>query len=340
MVATSREGVSVMRNATKRSIRVVTVLSVLALWAPSVSAAPVTNGGFEAGNLTGWTVENQPGGDGDWYVYSGMTTPENAFPIPAPPEGTFAAVTDQGGPGSHALFRDLALEAGANHTLTFVVYYNTQAGDFSTPDTLDYTVSPNQQYRVDLIRPSAPVFSVAPADVLLPIFRTDPGEPLSLPPTAMSVDLTPFAGQTVRLRFAQVDNQLFFNAAVDNVAITTSATCLGKPVTIFGTNGADSLVGTSGADVILANAGDDTIKAGPGKDRVCAGDGNDTVSGAGGKDQIDGGTGNDQLKGKGGNDRLLGRTGNDNLNGGAGRKDTCKGGPGTDVTTKCERGRA
>jgi uncharacterized repeat protein (TIGR01451 family) len=37
----------------------------------------------------------------------------------------------------------------------------------------------------------------------------------------MSADLTPFAGQTVRLRFAVVANQFFFNAGVDAVSVTT-----------------------------------------------------------------------------------------------------------------------
>lgn len=323
-----------------RTARSVVAISAVALWATPVSAAPINNGGFEAGNFTGWTVQNQPGGNGDWFVYSGTTTPLNSFPIPAPPEGTFGAVTDQPSQGSHVLFRDIALEAGANHTLSFVVYYINQAAAFATPNSLDYTMSPNQQYRIDIIKTTADPFSVAAGDVLLPVFRTDVGEPLSLDPTPMSVDLTPFAGQTVRLRFAQVDNQFYFSAAVDNVSISTSATCLGRPVTIFGTNGNDTILGTSGNDVILANAGDDLVKAGPGTDRVCAGDGNDTVSGAGGKDQVDGGADNDDLRGKGGNDRLLGKAGNDKLNGGAGKRDTCKGGPGADTVKKCEKGRA
>jgi hypothetical protein len=36
----------------------------------------------------------------------------------------------------------------------------------------------------------------------------------------MTFDLTPFAGQTVRLRSAEVDDQSFFEASVDAVTIT------------------------------------------------------------------------------------------------------------------------
>jgi CSLREA domain-containing protein len=148
--------------------------------------------------------------------------------------------------------------------------------------------------------------------------------------------------------------------------------CLGKPVTIRGTPGADILVGTTRRDVILALNGDDVVDALGGKDRVCAGAGNDRVLGRSGRDQVAGQAGNDRaighggddvlrgqggrdrLKGKGGNDtlrggpkpdRLKGGAGNDTLrggpkpdrlNGGAGT-DTCRGGGGRDVIRRCER---
>jgi len=196
---------------------VVAMLSV-----PGVSsAATIVNGGFETGDFTGWTVVNQPGGSGDWFVYSGTSSPLSGGPIAAPPEGTHAAVTDQTGPGSHVLYQDVALETGFKHTLSFDVYYDNRAGAFATPASLGFTVSPNQQYRVDIIRPTAPVTSVAPGDVLATVFQTKVGDPLTLAPTPVSFDLSNFAGTTVRIRFAEVDNQSFFNASVDNVAVTS-----------------------------------------------------------------------------------------------------------------------
>jgi hypothetical protein len=185
------------------------------------SAATVVNGGFETGTFSGWTVVNQQTSPGDWFVYTGTSTPFNGFPIPAPPEGTHAAVTDQSGPGSHVLYQDVALESGFNHALSFSIYYDNQAGFFATPQSLDPGVIPNQQYRVDVLRPTADPFSVAPGDVLATVFQTRDGDPTSLGPTTVTFDLSPFAGQTVRLRFAEVDNQLFFNAAVDNVRIVS-----------------------------------------------------------------------------------------------------------------------
>jgi hypothetical protein len=197
------------------------VASMLAV--PGVSIAATTeNGGFETGSFIGWTVFNQDGSFGNWYVYSGTASPENGFTIAAPPEGTYAATTDQIGPGSHILYQDVALEAGFHHTLSFVVYYDNQAGEFATPSSLDFTVFPNQQYRVDVLNPSAPVTSVVPGEVLATVFQTKVGDPPILAPTPVTVDLSNFAGTIVRVRFAEVDNLFFFAASVDNVALTST----------------------------------------------------------------------------------------------------------------------
>ena len=186
----------------------------------SALAASVANGNFETGDLSGWTVVNS--GSGSWFNYSGTTSPLSFFPIAAPPQGTFAATTDQSGPGSHILYQDIALEPAFNHTLTFTLYYANQAGAFATPASLSETVAPNQQYRVDIMKPSASVTSVAPGDILASVFQTHVGDPTTLAPTPMTVDLTPFAGQTVRLRFAEVDNQSYFQASVDDVKIVST----------------------------------------------------------------------------------------------------------------------
>ncbi len=185
------------------------------------SAATVVNGGFETGNFSGWTVVNQPDSfpDGSWYVYSGTTTPVSFSSIAAPPGGTFAATSDQTGAGSHVLYQDIALEAGSSHVLSFDLYYNNQNGAFFTPATLDFNEFPNQQYRVDVLRAGADPFSVASGDVLAAVSRTDVGDAATLAPTRVTFDLSAFAGTTVRLRFAEVDNLFFFNASVDNVAI-------------------------------------------------------------------------------------------------------------------------
>ncbi len=150
--------------------------------------------------------------------------------MPAPVCGTYAAVADQGEPGSQVLYQDLTLEAGETHTLTFTHYYVNRATEeqsdtplFASPPTLDYSIDGiNQQYRVDIMKATADPFSVDPADVLQTVFQTQPGDPATLAPTPVTVDLSAFAGQTVRLRFAVAVNQAVLNAGVDCVNLTST----------------------------------------------------------------------------------------------------------------------
>lgn len=63
------------------------------------------NGSFETGDFTGWTVVEEPGSGGNWFVYSGKLAPLINQPILPPPDGAFAATTDQTDPSSQVLFR-------------------------------------------------------------------------------------------------------------------------------------------------------------------------------------------------------------------------------------------
>ena len=56
--------------------------------------------------------------------------------------------------------------------------------------------------------------------VLAKVYQTLPGNPTKTPFATVTYDLTRFAGQTIRLRYGEVDNQGVFNAAVDAVSIT------------------------------------------------------------------------------------------------------------------------
>jgi hypothetical protein len=185
-------------------------------------AFTITNGSFESG-LTGWTVIDQAGSSGSWYSQTGTTSPISNGSVAAPPAGGFAAMTDTSSPGSHVLYQDLVLEADTSHSLSFQVHINNRAGSFSTPDTMDYTTNPNQQFRVDLVPTSFNLFGAsASGGILANIYQTKVGDPLVSGYTPVTFDLTPFAGQTVRLAFRQVDNQQVFNAGVDAVEVTTT----------------------------------------------------------------------------------------------------------------------
>jgi D-alanyl-D-alanine carboxypeptidase len=194
---------------------------------------------FESGAITNWQAVG--GGAGGWFIYAdGHQPPDPAhsdpnvpFAVPDPPQGRFAAVTDMNGPGTRILYRDLRLEG--RFTLQVTVFY-AGTGPFSSPATLAYDApQANQQFRIDLLRPSAPIDSVAKGDVLVNLFRTSPGDPVRRQPTEVSVDVSAWAGQTVRLRLATTDNAGPLRVGVDNIRFQRTATDAGGRVVLLDT---------------------------------------------------------------------------------------------------------
>lgn len=191
-----------------------------------VSAAVLTNGSFESG-FTGWTRADQLGSESTFLLQTGTSSPLNAFAVPAPPAGTTAAMTDAFGPGSHVLYQDFVVPTTLTaYSLGFSLYINNghDAPNFFTPATLDFsTPALNQRARVDIVRPAADPFSIAAADVLQNVYETAPGAPLVSGYTPFVFDITTLfqahPGETLRLRFAEVDNVAPFNLGVDNVSI-------------------------------------------------------------------------------------------------------------------------
>ena len=209
-------------------IRPVVALVIAAglLVAPgSAGAALITNGDFETGSLSPWQQTNSP--DGFWEAYTGTSAPPFMGTVPIPPQGSHAAITVQNDVSTQFLYQDIKLPPGGSvNQLSLLAYYQTSAG-FLSPENLS-TANPNQQYRIDVIKPSAPIDSVASGDVLLNILRTRTGDPLTLPATQKVADLTPFAGQTVRLRFAVVVTNNELNGGVDAVSVKSNGFKIGK----------------------------------------------------------------------------------------------------------------
>jgi D-alanyl-D-alanine carboxypeptidase len=176
---------------------------------------------FESGALTDWKAVG--GGSGGWFVYTdggkppdpAQSDPNVPFDLPDPPQGRFAAVSDSNGPGTRILYRDVKLDGRLRLHLT--VFY-AGVGGLSSPPTLAFDEpGANQQFRVDLVAPSAPIDSVARGDVLKNIFATSPGDPDRREPRTVSVDVSRWAGQTVRLRLATTDNSGPLRAGVDDI---------------------------------------------------------------------------------------------------------------------------
>jgi CubicO group peptidase (beta-lactamase class C family) len=176
---------------------------------------------FESGALTDWKAVGS--GSGGWFVYtSGTKAPDPAqsdpnapFDLPDPPQGKFAAVTDMSGPGTLILYRDVKLKG--RFMLHLTVFHGGAFG-FSSPQTLAYDEpEDNQQFRIDLVAPSAPIDSLAGGDVLVNVFKTSTSEPYDREPTAVKVDVSHWAGQTVRLRLAVTDNRGPLRVGVDSI---------------------------------------------------------------------------------------------------------------------------
>ena len=196
----------------------------MVLAAPSFASELITNGGFETGTFAGWTVVNQTGGNGNMYISSpGSNTPNGFSSAGNPSGGSFYAVSDQTGPGTHALLQTFTVPSSVTHaTLSFQMFVNDwDGGPTINPAGLDYTASPNEHARVDILSAGASPLDTG-AGVLQNLYLgADLPVEVVHPYTNYSFDITPLVsgGGTFQLRFAEVDNQSNFNLGVDNVSI-------------------------------------------------------------------------------------------------------------------------
>lgn len=150
----------------------------------------------------------------------------------SPFSGKFFAITEQEGPGTAILYQDIALEPNATHQLQLAFSYESGAPiTVPVPDSLTAAETPpaNQQVRIDVLKPTAPLESMAPTDILATVFASSESENLQggssspfLEPKELTADLSQFAGQTVRLRIAVVVTEAPLFASVDNVAVTST----------------------------------------------------------------------------------------------------------------------
>lgn len=220
----------------KCCIRLVFSLTAVALLAGSrFASASLVNGDFETGDFSGWTVTDQTGGNGTWFISSpGAVTPLSGFnTAPNASGGNFYAVTDQGGPGAHALTQSFVADS-SSITVSFDMFVNDQSGSggIVDPAGLDFGAVPNQHARVDILVAGATAFSTAAADIVSNLYLgVDPG-PTPNPFTHYSIVVSGLSvGSTYQIRFAEVDNQFFFHQGIDNVSIT-SASVVPEPASI------------------------------------------------------------------------------------------------------------
>ena len=174
-------------------LSIIAAVAALAATSPVAAANLITNGNFETGTLSGWTLADS--GSGSWFVIgNGAGTAISGFPTPTlAAGGSFVAMTDQSNPGSHNLSQTLTLGAGA-----FVLSFDARGSDQSNSGG-----APDQQYivTVDGVTITGP--------------NTNPGWGF------YSFNLNLTAGSHT-FAFQENDDRLFYTAGLDNVSLTAA----------------------------------------------------------------------------------------------------------------------
>ncbi|MGH2905883.1 MAG: hypothetical protein ACRDKI_03835 [Solirubrobacterales bacterium] len=181
--------------------------------ASTASAADVVNGTFDDG-LTGWTTE--VGDAGFWQANADCN-------------GTGACYSSATSSGDSAgvMYQDVQLQAGHLIELSLSLKAITQGAAVpwtsNTPPELLHgggTSITTQEARIDVMKPSADPWSIDPADILGTVFQTENGTSTTYDWQNKTFDLTPWAGQTVRLRAGWTMGNWYLDFAVDNVKVT------------------------------------------------------------------------------------------------------------------------
>jgi hypothetical protein len=173
---------------------------ILAFFSHTVSAAElVTNGGFETGNFSGWTATNPSAPWRLWTVSaSGFGGNEGGVFVPVPnatsvQQGTFnawhgvAAGTGQ----SFTLTQDLAIPAATNVRLTWMDRYQMNYTQFCGVSPVCGTAT----YAVEILNTSNTLLQTLYTVTTLNNTNSNTGWVNHV------ASLTPYSGQTIRLRF-------------------------------------------------------------------------------------------------------------------------------------------
>ena len=223
-------------SARRIGVAALCALAGLGVSASAAGAATVKNGKFENDNLNGW--EKDFFGGGFWSTYEGVYPgdmkprgPMGPLTVPPPPQGQFGAISDQGDPGAGFLSQVVKLERGKTHKLKFkLAYANQNTGPamrggfppgFHTPKSFKFgkAARPNQQFRMDVMKPGAPIKSLKKKKVLERVYITERGDPNRRGYRTIKEDLSEYAGDKVRLRFAFAVTEAPLNVGIDGVRI-------------------------------------------------------------------------------------------------------------------------
>jgi hypothetical protein len=222
-----------MTKRFKHRLLALAVPAALALGASPLAQAAelLCNGDFEAGGFACWTVTDLVNGSGSFFESTpGTAAPLSGLPTSAAggdPHGDLYAVSDQTGPGTHALRQSFTVPRGNVERvfLTFDMFVNDwDGGPFcNDPPGLDHTDGAVECGRVDILANGAGAFDTGVGVLANYYLGADPTGTNPNDFTHYSFDISSVVGGggTFQIRFAESDNQGFFNQGVDNVSIAT-----------------------------------------------------------------------------------------------------------------------
>jgi hypothetical protein len=191
----------------------------------------ITNGSFETGDYTGWTLwEGDPAvpsygtwgiaqhgqvanfGDPLFDYYDGIYNLVNTDGAPITFEasdGTYVAFNLQSGGQSHRMYQDITIPNNCDATLSWDMKYDNHASGFD----------PSHQYLAVHIRDTSDT-------IVETIFKTTEGvDPLTIPMTSFSKSISAYDGTTVRLDVEAVLEYYFIDAlAFDNFVVSCDYT--------------------------------------------------------------------------------------------------------------------
>ena len=176
------------------SVALDTILS----WEP-VFGELIVNGGFES-LLGGWTREDT--GAGGWVAVPSTYQPIGMEPPAAPQTGSFYALSQQYGNGTHTLWQQIDLPDSAwPLVLRWSQRVHNHAAVFAT----------NQEFRVEL--------RGRQGEFLATLYESAKGDPLISDWTNQVVNLWSFRGQTVRIALVEEDALGSLNVSLDDVSV-------------------------------------------------------------------------------------------------------------------------
>lgn len=204
----------------------------------TAGAATVQNGTFEGGpSLPGWKKDFF--GPGAWSIYTGEFGGStrgmgSELTVPEPPQGEHGAISSQDSPSAMFLSQKVKLKDNRRHKLRFqLAYANQNTGNpvrgedfgngFFTPNHFRFgkAARPNQQFRMDVMKPGAEIRSLDRDDILENVYITERGDPRRKAYRSVTASLTHLAGKAVRLRFAVVVTEDPLNVGIDAVKVKT-----------------------------------------------------------------------------------------------------------------------